>query len=298
MSTYITPSPAPHRNSWRAAQDEIARAASELARLRAEKEVDRALIAAQDARLAKAGADLEECKKLASGLITDICAEKEARAVTERIASERAAEVQRLEARVKELEKQNEWLRAAHQLLANDEAFACPQSGEPFFAMAEVTADGLPMLLLHMNDTFHYACADAEPFRYEDAPELLEIAKREGWGGLALWATERRKERGEHHEFIRPIEVNVDRAKAAMEKLEARIAELGPLAEVGRLAALLPVGWWLGQVEHGWQVRMRSGAVHAWGATPLEALQAAKLDEVQARIAARTAGIGEEVGHG
>jgi sugar phosphate isomerase/epimerase len=34
--TAITPSPAPHRNSWRAAQDEIARAASELARLRAE----------------------------------------------------------------------------------------------------------------------------------------------------------------------------------------------------------------------------------------------------------------------
>jgi chromosome segregation ATPase len=96
--------PAPHRNSWRAAQDEIARAASELARLRAEKEVDRALIAAQDARLAKAGADLEECKKLASGLITDIGAEKEARAVAERIARERAAEVQRLEARVRELE--------------------------------------------------------------------------------------------------------------------------------------------------------------------------------------------------
>jgi chromosome segregation ATPase len=96
--TQEEPRVAPHRASWRAAQDELPSVASELARLRAEKEVDRALIAAQDARLAKAGADLEECKKLASGLITDIGAEKEARAVAERIARERAAEVQRLEA--------------------------------------------------------------------------------------------------------------------------------------------------------------------------------------------------------
>ena len=74
----------------------------------------------------------------------------------------------------------------------------------------------------------------------------------------------------------------------------ATIAKLEPLAAVGQLTALLPVGWWLGQLEHGWQVRMRSGAVHARGATPLDALQAARLEIVQARIV-RAAGIGEEV---
>ena len=157
----------PHRASWRAVKDELASVAAELARLRAEKEVDRALIEAQDARLAKAGADLEEHKRLNSELITQIAIEGIARDVTERIASERAA----------------------------------------------------------------------------------------------------------------------------------TIAKLEPLAAVGQLTALLPVGWWLGQLEHGWQVRMRSGAVHARGATPLDALQAARLEIVQARIV-RAAGIGEDVNHG
>lgn len=96
-ATQEEPRITPHRASWRAVKDELASVGAELSRLRAEKEVDRALIEAQDARLAKAGADLEECKRLASSLITDICIEKEARAVAERIASERAAEVQRLE---------------------------------------------------------------------------------------------------------------------------------------------------------------------------------------------------------
>lgn len=151
--TVIDTSPAPHRASWRAVKDELASVAAELARLRAEKEVDRAIIAAQDARLAKADADLK--------------LEREARAVAERIARERAA----------------------------------------------------------------------------------------------------------------------------------TIAKLEPLAAVGQLTALLPVGWWLGQLEHGWQVRMKSGSVHAWGATPLDALQAARLEIVQARIV-RAAGIGEGVGRG
>lgn len=82
-----------------------------------------------------------------------------------------------------------------------------------------------------------------------------------------------------------------------VERLRARVHELEPLAAVGQLTALLPVGWWLGQLEHGWQVRMRSGAVHARGATPLDALQAARLEIVQARIV-RAAGIGEGVGRG
>jgi hypothetical protein len=67
----------PHPASRRALQVELERA--------------RAEIATQDAHLAKAGAEL--------------ALEREARAVTERIASERAAAVQRLEARVRELEQ-------------------------------------------------------------------------------------------------------------------------------------------------------------------------------------------------
>lgn len=220
--TQEEPRVAPHRASWRAVKDELASVGAELSRLRAEKEVDRALIEAQDARLAKAGADLEECKRLASSLITDICIEKEARAVTERIASERAAEVQRLEL-VLTLE------REARQMSED--------------RLKEEAA-------IHMD------------------PEAIGSP-----ANIAMLLAE------------------------DVERLRARVHELEPLAAVGQLTALLPVGWWLGQLEHGWQVRMRSGAVHARGATPLDALQAARLEIVQARIV-RAAGIGEGVGRG
>lgn len=71
--------------------------------LQVELERTRAELATQDARLAKAGADLDEHKLLASELITQIGLEREARAVAERIASERAATIAKLERAYSEL---------------------------------------------------------------------------------------------------------------------------------------------------------------------------------------------------
>lgn len=73
-------------------------------RLEVDHEITLAALETQDARLAKAGADLEECRRLASELITQIGAEKEARAVIERIAAHRLDELVDLRAQVLELE--------------------------------------------------------------------------------------------------------------------------------------------------------------------------------------------------
>ena len=92
----------------------------------------------------------------------------------------------------RQIHRENEWYRAAHMLLAGDEAFAHNDETSPFFISAEVTTDGKAALALNMNDVFAWACADAEPFTYEDAPTLLNIAVEEGWPGLVRWACKKR----------------------------------------------------------------------------------------------------------
>jgi hypothetical protein len=47
-------------------------------------------------------------------------------------------------------------------------------------------------LLLNLNDTFAYACADAEEFGLRDASHLQEIYVRYGHGGVIAWAAIRR----------------------------------------------------------------------------------------------------------
>jgi len=112
--------------------------------------------------------------------------------------------------RIAELEADLGWMRAAHTLLANDEAFIGQPDGSVFFMEAGVK-EGVPTLALNMNDTFEYACADCEPFSYSDAPMLLEISKSEGWPGLVRWASEQRKKRGEPHEPIAPVKRAMDK---------------------------------------------------------------------------------------
>jgi len=92
----------------------------------------------------------------------------------------------------RQIRRENEWYRAAHMLLASDEAFAYNDETSPFSVSAQMTEDGKAALALNMNDVFAWACADAEPFTYEDAPALLKIAVEEGWPGLVRWACEKR----------------------------------------------------------------------------------------------------------
>ncbi len=48
------------------------------------------------------------------------------------------------------------------------------------------------VLCLNMNDTFMYACADAEEFTSKDIPEILKIHDDHGWIGLICWAAKHR----------------------------------------------------------------------------------------------------------
>ena len=130
----------------------------------------------------------------------------------------------------KRLRAELEWMKAAHLLFANEYAFIAPEGGDPFFE-AEVYEDGTPMLSLNVGDTFYYACADAEPFRYEDAPAMLRIARQTGWPGLVSWAAEKRKERGEHHKPIEPVQKMIDGADRTATELKALRARITALAD-------------------------------------------------------------------
>jgi hypothetical protein len=46
--------------------------------------------------------------------------------------------------------------------------------------------------ILNMNDTFHYACADAEEVSKEEAPEVARLFKAHGYKGLDYWVAEKR----------------------------------------------------------------------------------------------------------
>ncbi len=47
-------------------------------------------------------------------------------------------------------------------------------------------------LMLNMNDTFMYACADGELFTSKDIPEILRVCDDHGWIGLICWAAKHR----------------------------------------------------------------------------------------------------------
>lgn len=130
---------------------------------------------------------------------------------------------------VEKLKRENEWLKAAHWLLANEYAFIGNRRDEPEgdiqFFLAGKLLDGTPTLALNCNDTFYYACADAEPFRYSDAPMLVDIAQREGWPGMVRWAAEQRKMRGEKAEVIAPVARDMDAHDSALKSAKALIAQ-------------------------------------------------------------------------
>jgi hypothetical protein len=73
---------------------------------------------------------------------------------------------EQLQARLEELERENAALRAAHWLLANEEAFISPEDGAIFFVMPEVSRSNQCRYSLNMNDVFALACADAEPLSW------------------------------------------------------------------------------------------------------------------------------------
>jgi hypothetical protein len=123
---------------------------------------------------------------------------------------------EQLQARLEELERENAALRAAHWLLANEEAFISPEDGAIFFVMPEVSRSNQCRYSLNMNDVFALACADAEPFELELAPKLKEIAEKEGWPGLLRWASEHRDELPVRPERMEPM----PRAQLFCEQLE------------------------------------------------------------------------------
>lgn len=147
-------------------------------------------------------------------------------------ANECALQLRALAAERDALQKQVEWMRAAHVFLAAEEAFvSMPDRHNPFFACAsaEIDASGTPCLSLNMGDTFMYACADFEPFRYEDAPELLRIGLDEGWPGLVRWTQKQREERGEPVEPIEPVAQKM----LDMDALRERETQLSTALHVG-----------------------------------------------------------------
>jgi hypothetical protein len=82
-----------------------------------------------------------------------------------------------------------------------------------------------------MNDTFYYACADCEPFKYEDAPMLWEIAKTEGWPGLVKWASEQRAARGEDHEPLARVKESMEVSRDNLAEANARTAKAEEIIE-------------------------------------------------------------------
>lgn len=98
----------------------------------------------------------------------------------------------RLQQELEEVKTELESIKAAHWLLANNEAFIFPKEEGDYFAMAEMSNKDQCQMALNANDTFAWSCADAEPFDYKIAPELKKLAQKEGWPGLVRWMANRR----------------------------------------------------------------------------------------------------------
>jgi hypothetical protein len=90
-----------------------------------------------------------------------------------------------------------------------------------------------------MNDTFYYACADCEPFKYEDAPMLWEIAKTEGWPGLVKWASEQRAARGEDHEPLARVKESMEVSRDNLAEANTRTAKAELALENERMQRIL-----------------------------------------------------------
>lgn len=125
-----------------------------------------------------------------------------------------------------QLKRTVEWFRAAHWLLANEYSFIAPADGEFCFVAAEMSTDGDCKLALNMSDTFAFACADAEDFLYSEAPELVRIAKEEGWPGLNRWAAAKRGMRP-----IPPVEEHMEEYDGALAEAKAELETLRALPE-------------------------------------------------------------------
>lgn len=123
------------------------------------------------------------------------------------------AEMRYLEDRVRELQ-------AALWLIAQDEALAHSVEGGPFFVVPYSDEDVFA-LALHAGDMFAWATADAEPFGLDQAPMLMELAKREGWPGLVRWIAERRKAVP-----IPPVTEAMEKYDTALSEARGRIVEL------------------------------------------------------------------------
>jgi hypothetical protein len=104
------------------------------------------------------------------------------------------------------------WYRAAHMLVAQEEAFLRVEGKDIFtYTALDVTANGSPRLCILCSDTFGYACADAEDADYADAEQLLQLAIDEGWPGLYRWILSRRHARGEPVAFVAPVAQQIKR---------------------------------------------------------------------------------------
>lgn len=96
------------------------------------------------------------------------------------------------EEEIEKMKKELEWYKAAHWLLANDEAYIFRDDSSAFFMAGVVKEEAQPALAINVSDVFAWGCADAENFPYFDAPKLVEIFKKDGHDGLTRWVHEQR----------------------------------------------------------------------------------------------------------
>lgn len=136
-------------------------------------------------------------------------------------------QIEELKKEIEELKKKNEWFRCAHLLAAQEEVWLRPKNESPFFMAMTGEVDGECVLWVGCNDTFAYACADAEEASYADAPELLRIAEKEGWPGLMRWVQNQREKTGQNYcDLIEPIEPIARRSNSLdAQRLRAEAAE-------------------------------------------------------------------------
>lgn len=92
---------------------------------------------------------------------------------------------------IERLRAENEQYRALAHLCALDVTFVSFQ-GHGFFVPFDTDGNRAIAFNVICNDTFAYACADAEGITLEKAPEILRLYRAGGWPAVARWVQEQR----------------------------------------------------------------------------------------------------------
>lgn len=97
------------------------------------------------------------------------------------------------------LRAMNEWLLAAHVLMAEADMWvnsqlgsAIPFSADNFISVSAEMLGGVPAIYINLNDVFASGSADCETVDYIDTPEILRIFRTDGWKAVYQWVRDRR----------------------------------------------------------------------------------------------------------